>query len=111
MLININSYPDLIEGKKPDLIWFDGGYYMAVVDRGDSVALYRWDGIADVWIERDTFDKVEYVQEEVDVLDKCIWCGKSYGEHLDRRGLNDPVPRVPCTLLKSGFRSKQKDLS
>lgn len=56
-------------------------------------------------------DKVEYVQEEVDVLDKCIWCGKSYGEHLDSRGLNEPVPRVPCTLLKSGFKSKQKDLS
>lgn len=59
MIINLKSFPDTIEGKQPDIIWFDGGYYIGIVDRVDSVAMYKWDGFTDVWIERFTFDKVE----------------------------------------------------
>ena len=58
MIINLKEFPTTIEGKEPDVIWFDGGYYVGIVDRGDSFAMYKWDGIADVWIERFTFDKV-----------------------------------------------------
>ncbi len=36
----------------------------------------------------------------------CAWCGKSYEDHDDFRGYNVPVPRVPCSLLKSGYRPK-----
>lgn len=58
MIINLKEFPAIIEGKDPDIIWFDGGNYFGLVDRGDSVAIYRWDGIAEAWIERFTYDKV-----------------------------------------------------
>lgn len=40
--------------------------------------------------------------------DRCAWCGKTYEEHEDRRDMYEPVPRVPCLLLKIGFRPKPK---
>ena len=36
----------------------------------------------------------------------CMWCGELYNKHLDSRDPNEAVPRVPCTLLKSGFLTK-----
>lgn len=57
MKIYLNEYPETIEGKEPCCIWFDGGRYFGLVDRGESYALYTWDGMADAWITRDTYDK------------------------------------------------------
>ncbi len=36
----------------------------------------------------------------------CTWCGKTMEEHDDPRPKDAPVPRVPCLLLKSGFKAK-----
>lgn len=35
-----------------------------------------------------------------------MWCGEEYSEHKDERTPTASVPRVPCLLLKSGFREK-----
>jgi hypothetical protein len=39
----------------------------------------------------------------------CVWCGQSFGKHLDSRPKNAPVPRMPCLGLKSGYHSKPVD--
>lgn len=36
----------------------------------------------------------------------CGWCGQTYGEHTDALTTTDPLPRVPCGLLKSKFLLK-----
>jgi len=42
-------------------------------------------------------------------VDKCVWCGKSYEEHMDKANPN-ATAKVPCLLLKSHFftRLQQK---
>lgn len=34
----------------------------------------------------------------------CLFCGRKLNEHEDQRAEGQPVPRVPCLLLKSGYR-------
>lgn len=33
----------------------------------------------------------------------CRWCRKRYDQHVDSYGPTDPVPRMPCTGLKTYF--------
>lgn len=40
---------------------------------------------------------------EFNLDDICMWCAKSYSEHEDSRSESDPVPKVPCLLLKRHF--------
>jgi hypothetical protein len=40
----------------------------------------------------------------------CVWCGRAYSVHIDRRAPGAPVPRVPCLLLKSGFVERRDDV-
>lgn len=57
-------FPEVIEGKDPDLIWRDGGMYVGVINRGDTIAMYTWDGIAESWITRNVFDRVDLFVKE-----------------------------------------------
>lgn len=38
-------------------------------------------------------------------MDKCMWCGLTYDEHLDQSE-KDATSKVPCLSLKSGFVAK-----
>jgi hypothetical protein len=57
MIINLKKFPKTIEDIDPILVYFDG-YYVAIIDRGTTLAVYKWDGISEVWNTRDVFDKV-----------------------------------------------------
>ena len=57
-------FPEIIEGKDPDLIWLDGGTYVGVINRGDTIVMYTWDGIAESWITRNVFDRVDLFVKE-----------------------------------------------
>ncbi|MFZ2882123.1 MAG: hypothetical protein WA019_03545 [Candidatus Moraniibacteriota bacterium] len=38
---------------------------------------------------------------------KCMWCGKTFQDHMDKP-LPNATPRVPCLLLKSGFVARKE---
>lgn len=39
---------------------------------------------------------------------RCVWCGKTYAEHLDEPRDDGAVPRMPCTGLKRYFAPKDE---
>lgn len=51
-------FPAIPEGE-PNMVWsIGGGGYSALVDKGNYVKIYFWDGIALGWIRCDVYEKV-----------------------------------------------------
>lgn len=43
-------------------------------------------------------------------IEKCVWCGKTYEQHVDYF-YNGIKAKTPCGLLKSGFLPRKKEIS
>jgi len=41
-------------------------------------------------------------------MDKCMYCGKTYEEHKGYPIPEGSTPKIPCALLKSGFKSQEQ---
>lgn len=67
------------------------------------------DQIADAEITiTDARKRLAALTEPIEMVSalRCVWCGETLENHEALRNSNEPVPRMPCLGLKSGFRER-----